>query len=423
MDLQSLVDQTSSRYGIPGLAAAVGSGEKMQTAQAGLESSDACFPIASITKTFTAFRVVSLAQEGAVQLDRPLSEQLPGFALSDPQISVRLTPRDALCHYSGLHPHTWAWVYGDVNRRTWVRERLPYLACAGPHRERHRYSNILYAVLGLLIEEVTGRTWEQDLAATFLRPPLLMTSETLKTAPPPFARTTKGLTQIPPFIVHDAHLIAPASECMATMPDLVHWGREVLQAPEFSEISTPHNEVSCQRPHSALGPLAYGLGWRMDTVNGRPRIWHSGQCSGYASLLSLDPETGGVFAAACNLNGSVEVLHALDLFLRAGIDPDWADIPCRKSAMENQVPAEPEALPVGCFHNPGYGHLEIREANRGLETVFQHAAVSPLRKRPDGGLRMTLPEYGVSFPLRLRSDGGIGILFDPAAGEIAFSPG
>ncbi len=421
MDLQSLVERTATRFGLPGLVAAVSREGSPVCAEWGFGNVDAVFPIASVTKTYTAHRILELAAQGGLDLESPLSVQLPGFRLLDPDATAALTVRDALCHFSGLPPHTWAWVYGDLNRREWILERLPNLPLAGAPREKHRYSNILYAVLGLLIEQVTGESWEEDLQHGFLSPPILLSPETVTSAPTPYAMTENGMEELPGGIVKTHHLIGPASECMASVPQLAEWGLQVLASPYFSRLSTAQNIVSRTRPHAAMGVLEYGLGWRRDTVNGRTRVWHSGQCSGYTSLLSLDPEKGQVFSAACNVSGAVEVLHAMDLFVREGIDPEWASVQCRTRSGMDARPAVEGQIPLGRFHHPGYGDVEVRRLGQGLESVFQHVARAPLQVGEDMGLRLTLAEFGVSFPLEVLSQDTLKIGFGQEGEETLFS--
>jgi CubicO group peptidase (beta-lactamase class C family) len=311
-------------------------------------------------------------------------------------------------------------VYGDVNRRTWMRSRLPHLASAGPHRDSHRYSNMLYAVLGLLIEEKTGKTWEADLQEFCPEGVRLFTPESLNDVEVPYARTGEGMIRLPDAIVKEGHPIAPASELVATLPALAQWGLEMLPVLDTMGMARPQCPVPGARPHPSMGPLTYGLGWRLDTVSGHRRIWHSGQCSGYAALLSLDPENGRVVAAACNLNGSVDVLHALDLWIREGIEPDWAEIPCRRTSPQTLQPSPAGSLPTGVYTNPGYGSLELREEPEGVVSLFQGVSRSPVWRQPNGQLLLELPEYGVRFPLRLNDAEEIRIPFESGVKEIPF---
>lgn len=423
MDPQALVEEAASFYPLPGLSIAIGSErDGIRLGDLSPEAPSALYPIASITKTFTAFRVLELARQAELSLDRPLDRQLPGFALQDEIASATMTPRDSLCHFSGLPPHTWSWVYGDLDRTSWIHERLPYLEAVGPHRVGHRYSNILYAVLGALIEEVTEMSWEEDLEESFAPSPVVMNPATVVEAPPAFQLYEGQLESLSKPIVLDHHVIAPASELMMRVPDLADWGLDVLASPEFDSLKKPHVSVSRERPHPAMGPLWYGLGWRIDSVQGRTRLWHSGQCSGYTSLVSLDPEQGTVFAAACPLHGSVEVLHALDLQWRAGVDMNWAEISPRGASSRNDTRVvEASDLSEGTYWNDGYGCLDLIQGPAGLETLFQEQALAPL-VQTDQGYALCLPEYDAYFPFTALPSGDVAVAFEPAVAPIRFSP-
>lgn len=395
-------------------------------------SPDTRFPLASITKTFTADLLLRAADEGRVEPDVPIIGQLPGFALADPEATARMTPRDAACHFSGLPPHTWSWVFGDMPRQTFIRERLPHLASAGPFREKHRYSNLMYAVLGRLIETGTGPVWEEALERDILRPLGLCNTGVLSEswAGPslvarPYADGDRP-RKIPPFVARRGHLIAPASEMIGTMPDLAKWGRTLLKLSPGDERWHPHNEISGEgmdgdRPRE-FGALHYGLGWRVDHAGESMRVWHSGQCSGYSLLLSLTPETGTGHAYACNRSGAVGALHALDFWNKTGKEIEWAAPPPPGPSADSGrfVPAGPKALPHGIFVNPGYGNLEIGAGSHGW-IAYQNAGPVPVEVDSQGGLSFKLPVYGVRF--EIRSDGdGLRIPFQRGQAPIRFTP-
>lgn len=280
--------------------------------------SDAQYPIASITKTFTA--ALCLEPDLKDHLDRPFVEVMPYFRLQNEEATQQMTPRDALCHRSGLAPHTATWVGNSMSRKQYVTQVLPTLPVADDWREHHRYSNILYAVLGLWIEEITGETWE-SLIQSRVRDPLGLESLHVlepgweEVCPPPLALEQGELVEIPPFYSQKNHLISPASELRMSVSDLAKWGQHHLRLPADTERWRIHCPVSESPDHPERGPLSYGLGWRIDTVHGRMRVWHSGHCSGYTSLLSLYPNEGVGLAAAVNRSEAVEDLHQLELDL------------------------------------------------------------------------------------------------------------
>ncbi|RRR96865.1 serine hydrolase domain-containing protein [Glycomyces terrestris] len=122
--------------------------------------------IASLTKSMVAAVLLQLQSEGEVDLDRPLSDYLPGLLPYDEEPSVR----QVLRHTSGLNDY-FQYLYaslatGDMtdvyaNHRThFAPEELiavgtqdPLLFAPG---EGWSYSNTGYLALGLLVEELTG---------------------------------------------------------------------------------------------------------------------------------------------------------------------------------------------------------------------------------------------------------------------------
>ena len=62
---------------------------------------DTLFQIGSISKTFAATLAALLAQRGRLDLDAPLTDYLPGFQVSDADVTKRVTPRHLFSHNAG----------------------------------------------------------------------------------------------------------------------------------------------------------------------------------------------------------------------------------------------------------------------------------------------------------------------------------
>ncbi|MCC5843863.1 MAG: beta-lactamase family protein [Verrucomicrobia bacterium] len=356
------------------------------------------FPIASLTKTFTAHLLLEAVRERNISLLTPLRALLPGFTLADPAATRVMTLEDALCHHSGLPPHTWAWVYGDVDRQTFIRERLPFLESVSPHRAAHQYSNILYAVLGQVIDVLTGSPWEQALQEEILRPLEMrhtgcLTEIWATQTPDPARPHDAGGASIPPFFAKSNHLIAPASEMISTAEDLARWGQRMLELSPDADRWRVRNTVPGPRPFPDMGPLGYGLGWRVEHTANRLRVWHSGQCSGYSALLALYPEQnqGGVYL--CNASGAVPALHAIDLTLHTRFRPGPLSARSAPSRPPELRPARDTALPEGVFHHPGYGSLKLTHPDGVPHIACQTAPPVPVLQHPDGTLFFRPPGY------------------------------
>jgi D-alanyl-D-alanine carboxypeptidase len=131
------------------------------------------FYIYSITKTFTAVRILQLTEAGALDLDAPISSYL-----RDTQLSDRITVRRLLNHTSGLPNYTELPEYMPATRASpgspWSYEFTRDLTCAKaldfePGAGWH-YSNTGYMLLVRLMESVTGESFAQNMEVGIAQP-------------------------------------------------------------------------------------------------------------------------------------------------------------------------------------------------------------------------------------------------------------
>jgi CubicO group peptidase (beta-lactamase class C family) len=131
------------------------------------------FGIASVTKMFTACTVVSLVREGLVAFETPIVDVLPADRRPR-SLLPSVTLHHLLCHTSGIADYCeededspayladYAELWGDLPSYSMTRpaDFLPLFGELPPYRppgECFQYSNAGYIVLGLVIEELTGR--------------------------------------------------------------------------------------------------------------------------------------------------------------------------------------------------------------------------------------------------------------------------
>jgi len=145
---------------------------------------DGRFWAGSVAKTFTATAVLQLVAEGKIALDAPVTDHLPDLGL-DKRITVRML----LQHTSGLFNYTGEyyddgtvapgipatgkeWV--DNRLRTYRPQELVQLALSKPARFEPgtdwSYSNTNYTLAALLIEQVTGRSYGEQMDQRILQP-------------------------------------------------------------------------------------------------------------------------------------------------------------------------------------------------------------------------------------------------------------
>jgi len=172
--MQSIVTEEMTEHNVHGVIAGVwvpGQGEWVYAG--GLADTQTATPmaimdkvrIASITKSFTATVVLQLIDEGLLTLETPLSTFIPDVPQAE-----HITIRQLLNHTSGLFTYTADATFTSTllaePTTEWTPRQLVDLAIAHPANnapgEGYAYSNTNYILLGMIIEQLTGRTVEEE---------------------------------------------------------------------------------------------------------------------------------------------------------------------------------------------------------------------------------------------------------------------
>jgi len=120
------------------------------------------FSIASITKMLTAIVILQLAEEGKLDLDGSLDKLLPEI---DVPKANKITVHHLLLHISGL-PNEKQDIYvaetepAGFVAQTLINKRNKFGA--------FNYANIDYVLLGLIIEKLDGRSWQESVQERIL---------------------------------------------------------------------------------------------------------------------------------------------------------------------------------------------------------------------------------------------------------------
>lgn len=128
---------------------------------------DTSFPLASMTKIFTATAIMQLVEEGKISLDEPVSQILSEL----PTPWSAITIRHCLSHTSGL-PDV---LTDDVNATTVSGDRDTALAEVAkqplkPAGAASVYNQTGYVLLGMIIEKVSGMSYETFVQSRVLNP-------------------------------------------------------------------------------------------------------------------------------------------------------------------------------------------------------------------------------------------------------------
>ena len=262
------------------------------------------YRIASMTKSFTAAAVLSLRDEGILSIDIPVDEYAPELTtICHTDSGTRITLRHLLSMTSGLATDD-PWADRHLNAtademNALYRDGAVYAFEPGTHFE---YSNLGFALIGRVVERITGRRVRDFVDERFLQP-LQMTSTTWD--PPThhgWARPTRvqegaiipdGLDPL-----NDGE-IAPMGGLWTTVGDLARWVIWLNQAHSNFDACTAQlsiaSRLDMQVMHSYAGVIAldgekaptgygYGLMMRDDPDLGIVNS-HSGGLPGYGSNM------------------------------------------------------------------------------------------------------------------------------------------
>lgn len=280
------------------------------------------FCVASNSKSFTAASIGTLVDDKKLKWDSKVTEFLPWFETYSPYVTEQFTVRDLLCHRSGLETFSGDLIwYASNHNREEVVKRSKYLSPVYGFRAHYGYSNIHYSAAGLVVQAVTGKTWEQYVKENFLNPlgmnrTLTSVSQINSTTnvAQPHNDVDGKLVKIP-FVNWDN--IAPAGALISSVSDMSKWlrlqmnqgiwGKDTLLSKsvinEMWSMQTPEavrteNYKNMQLKHFD----GYGLGWGVMDYKGYKVVSHSGGYDGMISQTAFLPELKYGFVVLTNSN-------------------------------------------------------------------------------------------------------------------------
>src|SRR5215471_15166962 len=167
-DLDQLAADAMADWKVPGVALAVVQDGKVALTRAyGQRDVEAKLPvtpatqfvICSITKSFTSTAMAVLHHEGRLDWAKPVRDYMPEFRPSEAVATERVTVRDLLSHQSGLPRHDWVHFAGD-RAPAEMRDLMRHLELSRDIRAAWQYNNLCYNIAGLLIERLSGQSFE-----------------------------------------------------------------------------------------------------------------------------------------------------------------------------------------------------------------------------------------------------------------------
>lgn len=286
---------------IPGVALAVVQGDKVIYAK-GYGAADATgrpvtpetpFILGSVSKSFTALAVMQLAGQGKVDLDAPVQRYVP--AVPAPQAGI--TVRQLLNQVSGIPTAAGqAQLMGDESSTMeQVMAAEAGRSLSAVPGQTFQYSNYNYTLLGLVVENASGRKYEHYVEEQIFQPLGMRHSHTTQRAAAADGlaagyRVWFGLPLQANLPYPQGSL--PGGYLIASVEDMAHYLIAHLNAGRYG-AATILSVQGMDELHRGVAPVPgggrYAMGWFEEDLNGIPTLWHGGDVPNYHADMVLVP--------------------------------------------------------------------------------------------------------------------------------------
>ncbi|HEY3704846.1 MAG TPA: serine hydrolase domain-containing protein [Terracidiphilus sp.] len=275
------------------------------------------FRIGSITKMFTAYGVLQLEEKGKLSVNDPVSKYVPEM----PAAWSAITIHHLLCHKSGIPDFTKSNMYDDLADPQRVEKAIKDYADKPLVNEpgaAFRYSNSGYALLGLVIEKVSGKTYEEYITANILKP-AGMTHTSMDHASDLVPHRASGYRWDGEDVINAPRSqpdFSPAGGLQSTLDDMYRFDRAMKAGTLFSK-------AIMEKAGKAYGhwtapppfPLEadYGYGTMTGSVFGHKYMGHGGWVNGFVSQFNRYTEDDLVVIEMWNFETANQIAVTRDV--------------------------------------------------------------------------------------------------------------
>jgi len=318
-ELDVLVDRTMKAFNVPGIAVGIIKDGKLVLGKGyGVTNihtkqkvdANTLFGIASNSKSFTSAALAILVDEGKIKWDDPVTKYLPEFKMYNDYVTQAFTIRDLLTHRSGLGlgaGDLMIWPDGHNFTPKDIVSNIQYLKPVSGFRTKYDYDNLLYVIAGEVIEKVSGSSWCDFVETRLMRPIGMNNSaaswtrlkDTTNTIVPHVP--TDGALEVIPRYTN--HIFDAAAGLYASVNDLSQWLIVQMNDGVYGEnqrlfSKAQHDEMWKPQTILPLGNPApyktlfknYGLGWRLEDINGHLQVSHTGGLDGIVTQTLMIPD-------------------------------------------------------------------------------------------------------------------------------------
>lgn len=381
---------------------------------------DTVFPIASLSKAFSALLMLKMAENGQLNLDDPVIKYLPDFSLASDEATQGMTVEKLFQHRSGLP----GFAFDTLVETGWPeKEIFDVLSQVNPAHafdEHFNYQNVFPGLFGWVVEKITGESLNAIFKREIFVPLGMKTASLGENGVTSSDRWYKRFwAQVKSYFDNKVsqHFLDnqgvpveikggnpaiyrfPSSRGInISIKDIAKWlqfwvndgvaenGQRIVSPESLSRMLGKLTHVGAPQggrlfPKGRVTDIYYGMGWYTHDYVGLERVLsHMGGMTGVRSIIAYVPEKRIGIVILSNLGGMrvnlmPEAIRSKFLDLVAGItdNRDWSaelkeDLygsrelgkKARKSyRLKNPLPARPLEQYAGTYENKFYGPVEI----------------------------------------------------------------
>lgn len=359
-------------------------------------TADTPFWIGSNTKSITALAIMKLVQDGLVDLDAPVQHYLPEFLVADPAASRAITIRHLLNQTSGISrlDGVKAVAEGGADSMRATVAEMAKLQLNRPVGQSFEYANLNSVVLGVVIEQVTGQTWQEYVAQQIFEPIGMDNTFTDRSAAEDagLVSTYRSFFGFP-LPTDGEHLdgLAASGYVYSTASDMARYlavylnggsleGKRVLAAGGVEQILEPATDPRTFRLQSQSFTASYGAGWFVGPFGAAETArWHQGSLPHFTAWMVLLPDSD----------------QAVVLLLNEGNQFEFGDV----NAAWSRIPQAVVNLLVGAQPVGGRGSTPFFIIVTTLVLALATVQVWHLARLVRAGIPSTVGSWRAAVPL------------------------
>lgn len=409
-DFEKYAEKSMNDWQVPGVAVAILRGnDTIYMHSFGVKNvnstdpvtNDTVFMIGSTSKAFTSALVAMQVDEGKIEWDDKVIDHLPDFRMYDPWVTREFTVTDLMAQRSGMPEYA-----GDEQGilgydRQHIKHSIRYIKPITSFRSAFAYQNSLFLWAAALVENATGKSWENNLQQRIFRPLGMINSssdlESFQQAedvafPHIISNGTAKTLPMEEKFLGTYYIYGPSGGINSNIIDMTKWLRLQMNNGTYDgkQIINESSMVYMHTPKTIVGttPITdgymtyYGQGWAYQEFEPYPIVWHNGEPIGHKSMIAFMPQAnvGIVVLSNAGYTSLPEAL-AFEFFdmYNGRPDRDWsAQLLARNKEAEalanagmpkhsaSPSPALPLNNYVGNYSNMLFGPIDITAQGSGL---------------------------------------------------------